>query len=331
MNRTDYVQEIHHQLRDDTVYQKLPRDPTLSLKDSISNVLSEYHVKGIIDIRTKEYLTKNHPITPVFYTPPKIHKTLEHPPGRPIKTPSFLLDTGDFLRGIRELSPVPKNSILLTLDVKDLHTSIPHAQGIECVRHMLMSTEMDPEKIQFCLERLTLVLTKNYSVFEDSFYLQIKGTAMGSNLAPPYVNCFMAHFGDTVVYNDPLFKENVITWKRFIDDIFCVWGGSPESLDTFLLTINSSWQVLHFTMTRDFNQVNFMDNDKRKFGLEALASSLTFSHRMIRRHWDLLRTARPDIPEFQQQPILPCFRRTPNIRDSLIRADIGTTRATLTQ
>ncbi|CAJ0952526.1 unnamed protein product [Ranitomeya imitator] len=83
------------------------------------------------------------------------------------KTPSFLLDPDNFLRGIRDLGPVPKNSNLVTLDVKDLYSSIPHTQGIECVRHLLMSTKMVSEKVQFCLELLTLVLTKNYFLLED--------------------------------------------------------------------------------------------------------------------------------------------------------------------
>ncbi|CAJ0928969.1 unnamed protein product [Ranitomeya imitator] len=46
-------------------------------------------------------------------------------------------------------------------------------------------------------------------------------------------------------------------------------------------------------------------------------------HHSIRRHWNLLRTAHPHIPEFQEH-FLPCYKRPPNIRDSLVKADMGT-------
>ncbi|CAJ0933057.1 unnamed protein product [Ranitomeya imitator] len=47
-------------------------------------------------------------------------------------------------------------------------------------------------------------------------------------------------------------------------------------------------------------------------------------HRKIRRHWQLLQTNYPDIPEFRN-PFLPCFRKPSNLRNKLVRADIGST------
>ncbi|CAJ0944595.1 unnamed protein product [Ranitomeya imitator] len=46
-------------------------------------------------------------------------------------------------------------------------------------------------------------------------------------------------------------------------------------------------------------------------------------HKSIRRHWHLLSSAHPGVPEFHE-PFLPCFRRAPNLKDSLVKADIGT-------
>ncbi|KAG8544089.1 hypothetical protein GDO81_023105 [Engystomops pustulosus] len=43
---------------------------------------------------------------------------------------------------------------------------------------------------------------------------------------------------------------------------------------------------------------------------------------ILRRHWSILTRALPEIPEFQQPP-LPCRKRPKNLRDSVIRADIG--------
>ncbi|CAJ0931127.1 unnamed protein product [Ranitomeya imitator] len=45
-------------------------------------------------------------------------------------------------------------------------------------------------------------------------------------------------------------------------------------------------------------------------------------HRKIRKHWSLLQTSYPDIPEFRT-PFLPCFRKPSNLRNKLVRADMG--------
>ncbi|CAJ0947650.1 unnamed protein product [Ranitomeya imitator] len=439
MNKSEYTKEIYRQLRDDTIYRPLPGDPTIMTRNLIKDTLDPYVEKGVIDGKTKEYLTKDFPITPVFYILPKIHKNLEHPPGRPIvastesilsplaiflekvltplirSSPSFLLDTGDFLRQLRNLDPLPTDLLLVSLDVKDLYTSIPHAQGILSVRHLLTNSSLHPDVINLCLDLLTIVLTRNFFMFEDQFYLQIKGTAMGSNVAPPYANSYMALFEEEIVYPDPLFQAHCPFWRRYIDDVFCLWTGTSQTLDLFLHTLNTAWPGLMFTMTSSTEKVSFLDTlifrdeqgnlktdlytkstdrnsllhysslhpvatkksiprsqftrvqrivtdpdllqtrtdemflkfRERGYPVDLLTEAITprvtkrplnnkrvpfvhvyhpyvhILHHKIRRHWNLLRTAHPQIPEFQDH-FLPCYKRPTNIRDTLIRADLGT-------
>lgn len=99
-------------------------------------------------------LTPNPPHVPVFYTLTKIHKPT--PAGRPIisgcdgptkrlssfvdrllqlitqKQKSYLKDTTDFINLI-ETTRVPKNAILVSMDVTSLYTNIPQEEGVETV------------------------------------------------------------------------------------------------------------------------------------------------------------------------------------------------------
>ncbi|CAJ0965360.1 unnamed protein product [Ranitomeya imitator] len=315
---------------------------------------------------------------------------------------------------IKGLGRVPVDTILVTLDVKDLYTSIPHLDGINAVHHSLTTAGLTTSQINLCVELLTIVLYNNFFLFQDTFYLQKRGTAMGSNVAPPYANTYMTEFETSVIYKHPLF-QNVSLWKRFIDDIFCIWGGTLESLQEFFLFLNGAWPGIKFTISHDSHSINFLDtmvlkdqagflttdlftkptdrnsllhfqsfhppSTKRSIPItqfqrvkrivpdrnlcenrlqnmtskfiergyppRVLAQSRNppprhptrdqgtripfvhsyhpFSfiiHKAIRRHWHLLSTAHPDIPEFRS-PFLPCFRRPPNLRDGLVRADIG--------
>ncbi|CAJ0930688.1 unnamed protein product [Ranitomeya imitator] len=244
---------------------------------------------------------------------------------------------------------------------------------------------------------------------------------MGSNVAPPYANCYMADFEDSVIYPDIRFRENVLLWKRYIDDIFCVWGGTLESFRSFVDFLNTAWPGISFTMAHDQDRMNFLDTvviknhtgqlstdihikntdrnsllhfeslhpraikkaipksqiqrvtrivsdqelrTQRVSEMEAkfqargypesfLHESRTSGpsrpksnnripfvhsfhpfayilHKNIRQHWHLLTSAHPDIPEFRE-PFLPCFRRPRNLRDTLVRADVGSEKKAPTQ
>ncbi|CAJ0923406.1 unnamed protein product [Ranitomeya imitator] len=148
------------------------------------NILEHAVPSGIIDKKTQEFLTKIDPITPVFYTLPNIHKTLDKPPGKPIValTDSVLSPfchlyqyTGAFLSTIKEVGKISKETLLVTLDVNK-------------------QSSIEPTVIIFLIEPLKLVLTENYFLFKDTYYLQIQGTAMGSKVAPPYANAYISYF-----------------------------------------------------------------------------------------------------------------------------------------
>ncbi|CAJ0955360.1 unnamed protein product [Ranitomeya imitator] len=447
MDKLQYKNEVYRQLGDSTTYKKLSHNPTTSIQNTIKTTFDEFQTRGILDGKTRDFLTKKHPITPVIYILPKIHKDLHNPPGRQIvastdsilapisiylekiltplirNTRSFLLDTGAFLQIIRNITPVPPHSILVSFDVKDLYTSIPHTNGIHSTRWLLSNNNMSPDLIDFCCTLLSIVLNNNFFLFEDAFYLQTKGSAMGSNVAPPYANAYMAHYEDTLIYTNELFLNHVLTWKRYIDDVFCIWKGDLDSLQTFFLFLKTAWPGLDFTMTQDSHQISFLDtlvnkdtngnlstdlyskptdrnsllhfdsfhppnmkksipksqlNRVTRIVSDPVSKDLRISemkskfrergypsrilenatmdhtikerssassripfihqyhpaayrlHKTIRQHWHILQTAYPTINEFQH-PFLPCFKRPRNIKDALIRADIGSIQPHTTQ
>ncbi|CAJ0963975.1 unnamed protein product [Ranitomeya imitator] len=87
----------------------------------------------------------------------------------------------------------------------------------------------------------------------------VRGTAMGSHAAPPYANAYMIDFEESIIYKNPLFQDNVIIWKRYIDDVFCIWRGSTETLHVFFEVLNTSWPGIGFTINYDLVRMNFLD------------------------------------------------------------------------
>ncbi|CAJ0931627.1 unnamed protein product [Ranitomeya imitator] len=95
-------------------------------------------------------------------------------------------------------------------------------------RHMTLRSQeagIDRNTHDLCIDLLNLVLRENFFLFEDDFFVQTCGTAMGSNVAPAYANLYMDNFEREYVYANPIFQQNAIVWYRYIDDIFCIWQG----------------------------------------------------------------------------------------------------------
>ncbi|CAJ0924292.1 unnamed protein product [Ranitomeya imitator] len=81
---------------------------------------------------------------------------------------------------------------------------------------------------------------------------------MGSNVAPPYAISYMSSFENDFVYTHPLFQTHLRIWRRFIDDIFCIWDGPIESLFWFDQHLNI-WPELKFYIQHDMERISFLD------------------------------------------------------------------------
>ncbi|CAJ0968063.1 unnamed protein product [Ranitomeya imitator] len=283
MDRADYLEEVFRQLGDTTVYRIIPHNPLNQIVKKIAPIVEFHFQAGTIDSKMRDFLIHRDPITPIFYILPKIHKRLVKPPGRPIvsltdsvlsplsmvlekiltplvkTTRSFLLDTSNFIQIIKSLGPLAPSSLLVTWDVNSLYTSIVHEKGLLATDRLLSENRVDIKIRHLCADLLGIVLKENYFMFQDTFYAQQQGTAMGANVAPPYAIAYMAAFESDFVYNHPLFMAHCRVWRRYIDDIFCVWDGPIESLLPFDQHINSIWPELKFTLQHDTHKISFLD------------------------------------------------------------------------
>ncbi|CAJ0933257.1 unnamed protein product [Ranitomeya imitator] len=174
-------------------------------------------------------------------------------------TRSFLLDTGHFIRVIKDLGTIPPESWLVTLDVNSLYTSISHDRGMEATRSLLSTSDLSDGSVQLCLDLLQIVLHENFFLYEDTFYVQKRGTAMGSHVAPAYANAFMNKFEMEHVLGNNLFSQHAMIYHRYIDDIFLVWKGTLDSLKEFHEHLNSIISELKFPIQYNMREIPFLD------------------------------------------------------------------------
>ncbi|CAJ0938138.1 unnamed protein product [Ranitomeya imitator] len=285
LNRNEYIEEVKRQLADPGVYEELSCDPKFSIAKEIKNVLDNALNTDLIDQDIYDFLTVKFPITPVMYILPKIHKSLVHPPGRPIVSgcdsilskigvfldrilnpiascaESFIRDTTDFLEKINDIE-VTGEVMLASFDVTSLYTSIDHDRGLKAINKKLLTTQYFVEARRFIIQLLELVLTKNYFLFGDTFYLQLRGTAMGANMAPAYANIVMSVLEEDLVYVSHHFCY-VAAWWRYIDDVFLIWTGTEDMLREFHDYLNGIDETIKFTLVYSDTNIQFLDVNVR--------------------------------------------------------------------
>ena len=98
------------------------------------------------------------------------------------KLPSFIKDTTDLLNKLADLNksgPFPTGTLLVLWEVVSRFPNIDNKLGLIAVRKALNATENKSTSPTCILEAVKICLKSNLSVFNENFFLQIHGTAMG--------------------------------------------------------------------------------------------------------------------------------------------------------
>ncbi|XP_072410897.1 uncharacterized protein [Chiloscyllium punctatum] len=241
-NRTRYCKEVYRQLNNQEHYRQLPADPT-----------KEHTRESNTLIRTLDPILQSSlcaliPRTPRegdFYCLPKVHKA--NTPGRPIVSGNGTLceNLSGYVEGIlkpivqgissfcRDTTDFEPGTFLVTMDVSALCTSILHNDSIAATASVLNTNNcQSPNTI---LQLIRFILDHNVFTFDNQFFSQTHGTAMGTKCAPQYANIFMHRFElDFFSMQD----HHPTLYTRYIDDIFFLWTHGEESLIKLHSNIN---------------------------------------------------------------------------------------------
>ena len=142
---------------------------------------------------------------------------------------------------------LPANAILVSIDVVGLYPNIPQDEGVQAFKEAINDPKYGVSKMctDFLITLLQFVLQFNSFIFNEKLYLQEWGTSIGTKLAPTYANIFMGKLEQNIL-ND--YNGNIPQlWKRYIDDIICLFIGSESELLKFLTFISSYHSSINFT------------------------------------------------------------------------------------
>ena len=255
----------------------LKKDPTEKVQNELKQTLKN---NGIFSDREKYFLVNKNPSPPILYGLAKIHK--QETPIRPVvsysNTPlrQIAVKLNNMLRNLTNFKPkysvknsidlsvklknitLPENTILASFDVSNMFSNIPNEECVKIITKKLKNNNVNPVIEQEILELLTLCINGNYFKFQDQFYKQTDGLAMGSPLSPLLAEMFMSDFEESFL-NTPQ-SGKILFWYRYVDDILVGFTGDKNELGHILYYLNSIHPKIKFTLeTEENNSINFLD------------------------------------------------------------------------
>lgn len=303
MNTAFYQRKITEMLNDESTYIKVDANRDIQTWNEYRKFIKKYE-KCFTKSEIK-YLTEFEWRSSQLYGLPKVHKSKtikEHAVATSIHVPSpeditfrpivggpicptnrlsqtldlllkpyvrlvtsYISDTTDFLNSLPD---TVDDCELLTFDVKSLYTNINTELGLTAIEFWIRKY---PDLLharfsaEFVLEGLRFILENNVFIFNDQFYLQVSGTAMGTKVAPNYATLTVG-YKEIRLYKEieeergiemaVYIKDNL---KRFLDDIFTPWLKRFGSKNYLLDKLNSLDENLVFELESSPDSIPFLD------------------------------------------------------------------------
>ncbi|CAF0985688.1 unnamed protein product [Rotaria sordida] len=154
------------------------------------------------------------------------------------------------------LSPTTK---FITADVKNLYTMIPKGGALDALYRFCVKHGKDGKfgnlSINTIIRLACLVLDTNCFVFDNKYYKQIRGGAMGSPFTMTLANIYMYQWEQSLIQHQQIRNE---LYGRYIDDIFMTSNESIENIKTLLDQANEKDPNIRINYTIH-ESVEFLD------------------------------------------------------------------------
>ena len=165
---------------------------------------------------------------------------------------SYIKDTYHFKEMLSQVS-MQHGFSMGSLDIVGMFPNIPVKKALEVVREELENDETlsgrTKWKVDDIIKLLEISIETYFKTLDGKIYFQRDGLPIGKSISKPLAGIYMHWFEKTFVFGeDSNFKENIVFWKRQMDDVFFIWKGTKEELELFVWHLNGFEYRVQFTL-----------------------------------------------------------------------------------
>ncbi len=296
------VKAYENHLSDKKTYRQLDERTATNRITAVKHILTRYierhfkprHPDRIFLERNLEKFSDGSTTDPYsrFYLTAKIHKTpwktrpiisvsgsLLHALGRYLdaelqivikRLPFVVRSSADYVQVLKKIGKLPEGSKLFTMDASAMYTNINTAHALEVIQEFFDTSPLMknlPVNKEAILDGLRILMHHNVFRLEDTFYVQMDGTAMGSPPACMYATLYFAIHEIKII---KLFPQLRRLYGRYIDDGNGIWIPVPNRNNAtdwarFKTTVGNfgtlTWEFSELTNTLPFLDIQItIDN-----------------------------------------------------------------------
>ena len=151
-----------------------------------------------------------------------------------------------------------QETLFCTIDVADLYIMVAQVEGILSLKKMLdyfKLKQIDGLKVETIISSSHFVMQNNYFSYNDQYYHQIRGGAMGSPLTLTVANFYMFFYEQLIAKQ---IKNSFELYFRYIDDIFIAINWPPRHLLKQISRWNQSNENINLSANIS-SSINFLD------------------------------------------------------------------------
>jgi hypothetical protein len=152
---------------------------------------------------------------------------------------------------IEDLSNITfsSNLQLVSFDITNMYSNVPTDEVLQ-IFDFLCGQQIIEEKVRNDLRSLVkIVLEQNYFQFDNDFYSQEIGLAMGSPTSSIFSESYL-QYKECMDIFDILKRNNVIEYFRYVDDILIVYDKTHTNIEGVLNSFNNIMPTMIFTIEK---------------------------------------------------------------------------------
>jgi hypothetical protein len=277
-----YTDDYHNKIHDFITTNQFSitnKDLTNNFQKQIRHMIN--NCPTVIPKDRKWLYTNLNPSAPTIRGLPKIHK--DSTPVRPVinwkQAPAYKLakflsqllqthvplpntfnvkNSTHLMNDLKEI-PYQQDIQLVSFDIESMYSNIPTNELNQIIRSRCIEHRLEKKLTDEILSITHTILQQNYFQFQDDWYTQKTGLAMGAPTSSILSEFYLQHIEQSSIY-EILTTHNILGFFRYVDDILIVFNSRKTNIHEVFNAFNKLSPTLKFTMeTESNNQLNFLD------------------------------------------------------------------------
>jgi hexokinase len=137
-----------------------------------------------------------------------------------------------------------------------MYTNIPRKEVINIINNILENNiEIETNTREEIIFIMSIIIKQNYSQFDQQYYEQIEGLAMGEPISAIVAEVFIQY-----MESQEQKKKKILAYYRYVDDILTVYDRQKTNIKQTLKEFNNMQPTIKFTIEKEQQEkINYLD------------------------------------------------------------------------